>query len=924
MKTKKKIKTGLLTSGDIMKGFTRLSTLHDIWTLAPVQCIPLEEKTEDWIKWNLDWYENIALRELPKKAEELQKSYNLAQGIINKSDYRITQGGELNNHLGVLNVSDTEQDLMTQFFPIIPNVINVFLGEKLRRDNKIIVDAVDPTSINEALEYKMGLVSEIIEQDALSKKQEEMFKMGLTEESPDYKAQMQAEQQLAAAQTKFKNFRTTGAQWGQHFIEKYTAKNYFEEMDLEMFADSLIADEAIIALNLYENDFLPEVLQPMKTYVNISKAQKYYSKSNFIVHIDFMSVPDIINMFRDKLNDEQIESLENQYNNFAKDILLNTQTTSSDYYDTTKSYKQNMSVSVNAREHLSDKTVENFMHNMMTGNNLNTYTNNFNNPKMIRVTRCWWPSQRRIGLLTTVKDGAPVIEQIDENYKLTQKPVYDKSLIKEETSKTLVSGEHVDWKYVIEWRYGIKIGENRPYYTIEANTEYENIYIGGEPIRFQFKGDNNIWDARPPVEGCRFSNKNSFRSSLVQQMKPWQIGYNVVNNRVMRILPFDYGKVLVTGLSGLKRNSLNKEDGVEPLFEFLDNIRDNKAAVIDDTIDNAAGMRGNGTETKVLDLSMVEQAAMYLQMGITFKQQAFEAIGVSQERLSQVQASTSATGVEQAVEGSVNQTEIRFDMFQNKFMQRVYEMILNAGQYYTTQSEEFSDMYINKDLERVFFSVLKTDLMLRDLIIIPITSASTKAMMQEMKRLVMEDNTMGMRFLEKAKTIVSTNPSEVFEALEKAEEDRIAEEDKKHQQEMELQQQAQKAQQEHEAMVQDREDKRFFAKLENELEKAQIAAMGFPGGQADSDSNAVPDVLEYEKFQLQSETEANKHSLQSKKLSQDAISQSSKLGLEREKIQMQREKMATDLAVAQENKNSDEIKFQQLRKDKKEQSNKKK
>lgn len=925
-KTTKKIKQGLLTSGDIMKGFTRMSTLYDIWTLAPIQCIPLEEKTEDWIKWNLDWYENVALRELPKKAIELQKSYNLAQGVINKSDYTYkpnsTQG--MSNHLGVLEYNDTEQDLMTQFFPIIPNVINVFLGEKLRRDTKVVVDAVDPESINETLEYRMSAIKDILQKDALSKKQKELFEMGLTEESPQYQEQFNASAQLAEVETKFKKFRTTGAQWGQHFIEKYTAKNYFEELDLEMFADSLIADESIIALNLYDDDFVPEVLQPMKTYVNISPSKTYYSEANFITHIDFMSIPDIINKFRNKLTEEQVLSLENQYNNrFTKDILLSNQTRTSDYYDTSRSYKDNAQLSANVRESISDKTVENFIFDAVNGGGLNNYTNNFNNPKMIRVTRCWWPSQRRVGLLTKVdSEGNKTIERIDENYKLSQKPIFDKSLVNIEDSDTLVKGEFVEWKWINEWRYGIKIGENRPYYTINANTEYENIYIGGDPIKFQFKGDKNIYDSRPPVEGRRFSNKNSFKTSLVQQMKPWQIMYNVVNNRVARVLPFDYGKVLVTNKSSMPRNSLGKESGIEPLFDFLDSIRDNKVSIHDDTIENMEGRTGRQIEPRVLDLSTVEQAAMYLQMGITFKQQAFEAIGISQERLSKVEASTSATGVQQAVEGSVNQTEIRFDLYQNKFMQRVYEMILNAGQYYSSQSEEFLDSYISSNLEKVLFSVLKTDLLLRDLIIIPVTTAATKAMMQDLKRLVMEDNTMGMRFLEKAKTIVHTNPSEVFEALEKAEEERLAEEERKHQQEMELQKQQDDAKRAFQAEAEAREDKRFFAKLENDLKGKEIQAMGFPGGHTDSDANNVPDVLEYQKFQLQSEAEQNRMSMATNKLNQDGLNNSQKFGLEREKLQLKREEMANNLAVAQENKNSEEIKFQQLRKDKKQQAKK--
>lgn len=929
----KKKKTGLLTSGDIMKGFTRMATLYDIWTLAPVQCLPVEEKTEDWIKWNADWFENIALRELPKKSARLQKLYNMAQGVINKSDYIYNPNGntsDLSNHLGIIGVKDNEQDLMNQFFPIIPNVINVFLGEKLRRDNKVIVDAIDPESINEGLEFKMNKLRDILTQDALTKKQMQLMQMGLVpseemapEQKQMYMQEMESAKKLSELETQFKKFRTVGAQWGQHFIEKYTAKHYFDEMDLEMFADSLIADEAIIALNLYDDDFKPEVLQPMKTYVNISPSKKYYDESNFIVHIDFMSLSDIINKFRNKLTEEQVLSLENQFNNrFTKDILLNTETRTSDYWQTDKTYEYNMDVSANVREHLSERSIENFVKDTLSGTSLHTYTNNFNNPKMIRVSRIWWPSQRRVGLLTRINEdtGVPETHQIDEYYQITEKPVYNETLLKEKSARTLVKGEHVEWKWAIEWRHVTKIGENRPYYTVYSNAEYENIYIGGEPIKFQFKGDLNIWDARPPVIGCRFSNRNSFKSSLVERMRPWQIMYNVANNRVARTLPFDYGKILVTNKSGIARNSLFKEDGVEPLFEYLDSLRETKVSLHDDTIENMEGRTGRQIEPRVLDMSMVEQATLYLQMGILFKQQAFESIGISQERLSQIQASTSATGVQQAVEGSVNQTEIYFDSFMNKFMPRVYEMILNAGQFYTVMSEEFSDTYINKNLEKVFFSITKNDLLLRDLIIMPVTSGPTKTMMQEIKRLAMEDNTMGMRFIEKAKTIVSTNPSEVFEALEKAEYQRIQEEEAERQHEMQLQQQRDEAMRQLELEKQAKEDERFYAKLQNDKDIAAIRSMGYPDGQNDTDQNSVADVLEIDKFQMQSQMQQANLDLQKQKMNNDALNSQQKMQLEREKMQMQREKMANDLAVAQENKQQADVQFQQLRKDKKEQA----
>jgi hypothetical protein len=932
----KKTKQGLLTSGDIMKGFTRMSTLYDIWTLAPIQCICEDEKTEDWIKWNADWFENLALRELPKKAVKLQKNYNLAQGVINRSDYIYAPGStdNLENHLNILKVKENEADLMTQFFPIIPNIINVFLGEFLRRDTKVIIDAVDPESITESLEFKKNQVTQILEEDALMKKQIELAKLGLipTENMEEemqqmYMQEMENAKKLANLEVEFKKFRTIGAQWGQHFLEKYISKNYFQESLLELYADSLIADEVIMALNLHDDNFEHEVLQPMKTYVNISPSKTYYSESNCIVHVDFMSIPDIINKFKNKLTEEQVLSLENQYNNkFTKDILFADQVgRTSTYWETDKSYEYNSQLSANIREKLSDETIQNFVKNSVEGNSLHTYTNNFNNPKLIRVSRIWWPSQRKVGLLTKFdEEGQKISFQIDENYKVTEKPEYDTILTKDCNADNLISGEHVDWKWINEWRYVIKIGENRPYYTIDSNTEYENIYIGGERIRFQFKGDLNEFDARPPVEGRRFSNKNSFQSSLVDKMKPWQIMYNIVNNRVSRILPFDYGKVLVTNKSSIPRNSLNNEDGLEPLFEFLDNMRDNKISIHDDTIENMEGRTGRQIEPRVLDLSVVEQASLYLQMGIAFKQQAFESIGVSQERLSQIQASQSATGVQQAVEGSVNQTEIYFDPFLNQFLPRVYEMILSAGQFYTATSESFSDTYINKNLEKIFFSVLGTDLLLRDLIVQPVTTAATKTMMEQMKRLVMEDNTMGLRFLDKAKTLISTNPSEVFEQLEKAERQRMEEEEMAHQREVELQNQRDKAQAEREEVERQNENEKYYAKLANDKEIAMIRSMGYPGGQIDSDNNQIADVLEVEKFRLESEKLAN--DIENKK--NEAAMKSAELSrannIEREKMQIEREKMANDLAIAQENKNSADLQFQQLRKDKKEQAKNKK
>ena len=50
-------------------------------------------------------------------------------------------------------------------------------------------------------------------------------------------------------------------------------------------------------------------------------------------------------------------------------------------------------------------------------------------------------------------------------------------------------------------------------------------------IPFQFKGDNTLYGCKLPVEGRVFSDRNTKSTSLVDLMKAYQVGYNMVNNQ---------------------------------------------------------------------------------------------------------------------------------------------------------------------------------------------------------------------------------------------------------------------------------------------------------------------------------------------------------------------------------------------------------
>jgi hypothetical protein len=907
-KNSKKTASPVITNTQIMKGWTGYNPDNmQMWSFQPFQCIPLEFKDEDWIRWNANYFESVALKELPAKNKRLQKLYNLAAGIINRSDYQIGVDNDMQEHLRSLGIGENDQTLLDQFFPIIPNILGVFLGEYLKRENGMTVQAKDPDSLNEKLEYKQSLVTRILMDKVRQDKENELSNMGIYPSGAtkdQFAQEMQTALQLSEAQQKYKNFRTEAEKWAQKFIDLFGVRHRFQEIEFWAFADALIADEAIIALNLREDGFTPERLRPRKTYVNISPNKRYYSESNFVVNMEFMSIPDIINTFRNDLEEEQIATLELRYERaMTEGVIFDYQNgRSSTYWDPTQSRDWNNMFSPAMKEEQSAASIRNWVTSAIMSEQDNS---EFSNEKLHRVSRIWWCSQRRVGLLTKIDASypEPIVEQIDEHFKVTDKPVYDKSLLNEESAATLIKGEHIDWKWVNEWRYVVKIGQNIPMWKPANTNPMQDItYLYGKPIRFQFKNRDSLYDARPPIEGCRFTGNDTRSVSLVERLKPWQIDYNIVNNKAAKLISQDIGgKRLLVGLTNMRNNSILQEDGTEPVAEFIDSLLDSPVVPLDDTKAAALDSNGRLLEPRVVELSNVQDVMLWYQVGQLIKQQAMEAIGITQERAFGARAATqSATGIQQAVQGSVNQTEMYFETFCSHFMPRVWSMILEAGQYYTTLHPEFADAYLTSAGENVSFQVNRMELLMRDLFVNPSNSADVRKMMTDLRNLIIQDNTMGASFTDKIKAYVSRSPSEMMEKLQIAESDRQEQENQKYQQEQQLQQQQQQF-----LAQQKQQDMQF---QDQELQKKLNSQERIAGSKNDTSLATMPtdngsgNAIEAAKLQQQQSNMDSQNDLNSRKQTLSEQQHQDGTRLSQEKMQIEREKMQNDLNISHRTK----------------------
>ena len=133
--------------------------------IQPLQFLPAKEKDAEWAAWNLDWLEWNGIKQLRRNARRLMKNYKLAKGIIDKTDYIVSENNEMSDLVETLTQEDYSA-LELKFYPIIPNVINVLVSEFAKRNTKINFKAIDEYSYNELLEQKKSMVEEYLLTDA--------------------------------------------------------------------------------------------------------------------------------------------------------------------------------------------------------------------------------------------------------------------------------------------------------------------------------------------------------------------------------------------------------------------------------------------------------------------------------------------------------------------------------------------------------------------------------------------------------------------------------------------------------------------------------------------------------------------------------------------------------------------------------------
>lgn len=884
----------------------------------PLQFLPKKEKDSEWTAWNLDWLEWNGLKQIRRNARRLMKNYKLAKGVIDKTDYIVEDDNEMRDLVDTLTKEDPSA-LELKFYPIIPNVINVLTAEFAKRNTKITFRAVDEFSYNEMLDQKRMQIEQVLLKNAEQKILAQMLEQGIDQDDPEVQEQMQ--QQLSAENLKTlpeiqsffdKDYRSMAEQWAIHQFKIDEERFKMDELEERAFRDMLIADREFWHFKMNDDDYDVELWNPVLTFYHKSPEARYISQGNWVGKIEMMTIADVIDRYGYMMTQEQLESIEAIYPVRSAGYPLQGYQNDGSYYDATKSHEWNTNMPGLAYRQFTSM-YDNFIYNGGDIINWIMAENEDYAPMgaafLLRVTTAYWKSQRKVGHLTKVMESGEVVTDIiTEEYTVTDKPVYDTTLVKNKTKDNLIFGEHVDWIWINQVWGGVKIGPNHPSFWGMNNPGGINpMYLGIDqntigPLKFQFKGDSTLYGCKLPVEGAVFNDRNTRSTSMVDLMKPFQIGYNIVNNQISDILVDEIGTVIMLDQNALPKHSLGEDWGKNNYAKAYVAMKNFQILPLDTSITNTENAL-NFQHYQPLNLEQTNRMMSRIQLANYFKQQAFEVIGVTPQRMGQQIGQTdTAKGIEQAVAGSYAQTETYFIQHSDYLMPRVHQMRTDLAQYYHSKKPSLRLQYMSSADEKVNFELNGTDLLLRDLNIFCTTKANQRSILEQMKQLAFSNNTAGATIYDLGNIMQTESIGELTNTLKsiEAKANKQRQEQMQHEQQMqeqEMQTRLQEKQLELDAKMQEAEKDR-----RKDILVAEIRAAGY-GAMQDINQNLQSDYMDaLDKIQKSDQFQENMN-LQNNKETNRMTNDREKNQIEREKLQAQLQMKQMDLNIARENKN---------------------
>jgi hypothetical protein len=387
-------------------------------------------------------------------------------------------------------------------------------------------------------------------------------------------------------------------------------------------------------------------------------------------------------------------------------------------------------------------------------------------------------------------------------------------------------------------------------------------------------------------------------------MKPFQVIYNVCMNQLYKLLEKEVGKVYLTSI---RHVPIPKDGDAQDALDIWEMEARNRGVVfIDDSPENLKSP-SSFNQHREIDLTRTQEIQSRYTLAQQIKNECWELVGMSRQRMGSVSASESATGTQAAITQSYSQTEPLF-VAHEYVMGQLYQAIIDASLYVESAKPQSTLSYITSEGESAFVQVNGSDLKFRDLKVFLTNRPEDTQMFNELRQLAQPLMQNGGSLYDVIELYSSKSMRQMKKVFKTLRDQQIAMEQQKAQQEQQrIEQQGQIAEaqmaQAQAMKDQDVANENYQNELDriNRKEIALIAAESKSGPLSDLDTSGVPDVLEISKLSNDQAKAAKDYEIKMAQINSQNQKEMQKLQIEREKLQVARENMKNDLDVAKEN-----------------------
>ena len=486
-----------------------------------------------------------------------------------------------------------------QHYSIMNSKLNVLRGEESKRVFDFHVVVTNPNAISEIENDKKNeLIASLQQTLAMNIQSEEEYMAQMEKINEYYTYEWQDVRELRANALL------------NHYIKEYNIPYLFNKG----FTDAMCVGEEIYQCDIVSGEPVIEKLNPCNVHVYQSGFSNRIEDADMVVVEEYWSPGRVYDTFYDVLTKKDCEYIE--------------KLAAGNYYESEEN--EDYRTGLIPADIVDDQNVEPSITDLFPADDEISAVMPFDLTGNIRVSKVYWKSRRKI---KKVKSYNPVTGE--EEYNL-----YPETYVVNRDK-----GEEVEDLWINEAWEGTRIGDK--------------IYVNMRPRPIQYNRLSNPSRCHFGIIGTIYNINNNKPYSLVDMMKPFNYLYDVIHDRLNKLIARNYGKCIEFDFAKIPNDwdpdkwlYFLRTNGIAVKDSFKEG---NKGAALGKL---AGGL--NNASTGVVDLELGQSIQSQIQLLEYIKEEMSEVAGISKQREGQISNRETVGGVERATLQSAHITEWLF------------------------------------------------------------------------------------------------------------------------------------------------------------------------------------------------------------------------------------------------------------------------